>query len=320
MSQDVVNCPACERRTPAARAACLYCGAALPVSRIETAPRQRNIDSFEQAFNTVLEPPDIQNNIQGGARQGRNEAALAAALNIEASEARDIIASGKPIPIARSLTRQEADLISALARSCGVGAVVISDQELRLQEELARARRVVAEGEELHVTHSGGTISLPTSEVKLMVMGGLKNRRVDYSESGSGLRAQSGGVVDSSEFFSNETLIDLYSTTMERSFRIRSDSFDYSGLIERPSFLAEENFRLLVARLRGLAPGARFDDDFARVRHLLGRVWPERSRTEARGLRREGLSLRPHARSSVISDNRDQFDRYSRLMFLFGVK
>ncbi|HTF38531.1 MAG TPA: hypothetical protein VK651_09495, partial [Blastocatellia bacterium] len=56
--------------------------------------------------------------------------------------------------------------------------------------------------------------------------------------------------------------------------------------------------------------------DFAKMRRLLGRAWPERSRNESRGLKRTGISFRAVAQASVVSDNRDQFDRYSRLMFL----
>lgn len=287
------------------------------VTRIETAPSQRNIDSFEQAFNTIVEPASFQTDSQIDARRQRSEAAFASALHLEASEAGAILEAGKRIPIARSHTRQEANLIAALIRDCGVGASVVSDEELRLQSELARARGIAVEGGELHIRLSGGPVSLPCSDIKLMVIGSLKNRRVDYSEN---VRAKSGGVVDTSEYFSGEMLLDLYSNAPDRSFRIRSDAFDYSDLVEPLSFRAEENFRLLVARLRALAPGAAFDDDFARVRHLLGRAWPERSRSEARGVKRKGLSLRPLAQSSVISDNRDQFDRYSRLMFVSEIR
>ncbi len=309
LSQDVQNCPKCDRRTPSARGTCLYCGATLVVTRIETAPSQRNIDSFEQAFNTVVEPASFQTDSQIDA--------VAAALSIEASEAGAILGAGKRIPIARSHTRQEAELIAALMRDCGVGASVVGDEELRLQSELARARGIAAESEELHIRLSGGSVALPCSDIKLMVIGSLKNRRVDYSEN---VRAKSGGVVDTSEYVSGEMLLDLYSGALDRSFRIRSDAFDYSGLVEPLSFRAEENFGLLVARLRALAPNAGFDDDFARVRPLLGRAWPERSRSEARGVKRKGLSLRPVAQSSVISDNRDQFDRYSRLIFVSEIR
>jgi hypothetical protein len=60
------------------------------------------------------------------------------------------------------------------------------------------------------------------------------------------------------------------------------------------------------------------DSDFARMRALLARAWPERTRNEARGIKRTGISYRPVAKASMVSDNRDQFDRYSRLIFIFA--
>jgi hypothetical protein len=37
-------------------------------------------------------------------------------------------------------------------------------------------------------------------------------------------------------------------------------------------------------------------------------------------MKRAGLAYRPVSKSSVIKDNRDQFDRYSRLMFIFNTR
>lgn len=76
------------------------------------------------------------------------------------------------------------------------------------------------------------------------------------------------------------------------------------------------NFKAALAALASAAARASLDDDFARLRSLLSRAWPERARNESRGVKRSGLALRPVSQASVISDNRDQFDRYSRLMFL----
>jgi len=307
-----MNCPACSRRTPSARASCLYCGAALPVTRIEVAPPQRAIDSIEHAFNTILQPPRRQPDEQ-------TEAALAAALNIEATEARALVGAGQWLPVARSQSPQEAELIAALVRTCGLGAIVVGDEELQLETEIVRARRIVRGQGELEVHHSGGVMTAPLSDVKLMVVGALRNTRVDYTEGISGVRSAGGTVFDSAEFRGEETLLDVYSTSLNHSFRMKADAFDYSGLVWPLSFRAELNFQTAISALHGAAPRAVVDDSFARIRGLLARAWPERTRTEARGVKRTGLAYRPVARSSVISDNRDQFERYSRLMFLSSV-
>jgi hypothetical protein len=311
LNQDVTNCPRCERRTPAARGECIYCGEQLPFASIQAAPPQRNIDPTEHAFNTVLEP------FPGRINEGV-VIALAAALQIESSEAQSLIDAGKPVPLARSQTRAEAEMICALVRTCGLRAAVIPDQHMKLDQELLRARRITLTDSELHVFLSAGEMTLMKDDISLLVVGELRNVRVDYVEGISARRSHSGSVIESAEFRSDETLLDVYAASFDKSFRIKSDAFDYSGMVSPLSFRSEMNFRAALTKLRADLPKARVDDDFSKIRTLLGRAWPERSRNESRGIKRTGLAFRAVSQASVMSDNRDQFDRYSRLMFLTG--
>lgn len=304
-----MNCPRCRRRTAAARGACIYCGETLPVSKLTSAPSQRNLDTADHAFNTILEPPRLL------ATEAATTA-LAAALGVEVSEAGAMLAAGKRLPIARSQTRQEADMITALVRRCGLVAFVVADQELAVERELARARRITIKGGDLTVQHSGGVLEMAAGEIKLIVLGGLRNSRIDYSEGLTGMRTQSANVLDTAEFRSDEILLDVYGGSLDLSFRLRADGFDYSGLVAPLSFRAELNFQAALRALKQAAPQAIIDVDFARMRRLLGRAWPERTHNEARGLKRTGIAYRPVALSSITTDNRDQFERYSRLMFL----
>jgi hypothetical protein len=309
LSQDVTNCPRCQRRTPAARGDCIYCGEQLPFASIQSAPPQRNIDAAEHAFNTVLEPSP------GRVNEGV-VTALASALRLELSETQALIDAGKRVPLARSQTRPEAEMITALVRTCGLRAAVIPDEELKLDRELHRARRIAVSDEELRVYHSGGEMTLITAEIGLLVLGELRNVRVDYTEGLGGRGGQSANVLDSSEYRSEETLLDVYTASLDQSFRIKSDAFDYSGLVSPLSFRSDINFRAGLATLRAALPHAKVDDDFSKMRSLLGRAWPERSRNESRGIKRTGIAFRAVAQASVVSNNRDQFDRYSRLVFL----
>lgn len=306
-----MNCPRCGRRTATARGACIYCGETLPVTKIETALPQRNIDSFEHAFNTVLEP----------VRSGTDESvvALAAALKIELDEARGYIASGKRLPLARSQNRQEAEMIAALVRALGLSAEVVGDEELKIERELTRARKITFAENCIQAHHSGGVMKIAPGDLKLLVIGPLKSSRVDYSEGVAGRSRQSGSVLDMAEYRSDETMLDVYAQTLENSFRIKASGFDYSGLVSPLSFRADQNFQAAIKALSSVAPQAIVDNDFSRMRNLLQRAWPERTRNEARGIKRAGLTYRPVAQSSVISDNRDQFDRYSRLMFISAI-
>ena len=312
LNQDTTNCPRCDRRTPAARGDCIYCGERLPFAIIQSAPPQRNIDPGELAFNTVLQPFPARINESV-------VTALASALQIESSEAQALIDSGKPVPLARSQTRAEAEMITALVRTCGLRAVVIPDQEMSLEREMLRARRITPDDDRLHVHHAGGEMTLMKEEVRLLVLGELRSVRVDYTEGISARRGQSSSVLETSEFRSDETLLDVYTRSVDKSFRIKSDAFDYSGLVSPLSFRSELNFKAALKQLRADSPQAVFDDDFPKMRSLLGRAWPERSRNESRGIKRT-LTFQAVAQASLMSDNRDQFDRYSRLVFLSATR
>jgi hypothetical protein len=309
LNQDVMNCPACGRVSPTARAVCMYCGTLLPVTRIETAPHQRQIDNSELAFNTVIDTSRTRVDEQ-------TENAFASALQMEPSEARGFLVTGKRVPVSRSLTRVEAELIAALMRTCGIGATVIADEDMKLDTDLTRARRITRNPGHLQIHHSTGEITVALSEIRLMVVGSLRGSRVDYTEGLSRSNGASGSLVDTSEFRSDEMLVDVYANNLDQSFRMKADGFDYSGLVRPLSFRAEVNFRSAIAAIQGSAPHAIIDDEFPRLRGLLSRAWPQRSRLESRGFKRAGIGFRSVAQASVISDNREQFDRYSRLMFL----
>jgi hypothetical protein len=75
------------------------------------------------------------------------------------------------------------------------------------------------------------------------------------------------------------------------------------------------NFQAAVASLRETFAQAIVDEDFSKLRNVLERPWPERTRNESRGFKRT-LTFRAIAQASVMSDNRDQFNRYSRLRFV----
>jgi hypothetical protein len=235
---------------------------------------------------------------------------------IEAEEADAIVRAAKPVPISRCQSAEEAEMIAGLARSFGLNATVVPDADLKLDLELVRARKLSLGDGVISVYHSGGAIEVKADEMKLLVLGALKRTQIDYSEGVAGGRAKSGGPIDTSEYITDETLLDVYCSQLERSFRIKADAFDYSGLVNPLSFRAETNFRHGLETLRKLAPHARVDVDFGKVRNLLGRAWPERSHTESRGIKRAGFSFKPVSRQSIIRDNSDQFNRYSRLMFL----
>ncbi len=284
----------------------------MSVSEIRIAPPQKNLESFARAFNTALEPVTVVINPESVGR-------FAEAMDMESSEAEAFLAVKKTLPVARCQTLPEAELIARLIRNCGLTASVIADDDLRLDWHLVKARKLLIGDDALLVQHSGGEMAVPFAEIKLMVLGLLKNKRTDFVETASVIKSKSGGVLDTAEFRSEEMLLDVYTTNLAQSFRIKADSFDYSGLISLLTYRIEVNFQAAIAALQKVLPDAILDSDFGRVKSLLGRAWPERSHTEARGLRRTS-GFKRVAEASVISNNRDQFERYSRLMLLTSGK
>ena len=210
LNPDVAICPACSRKTAAARANCIYCGTTLGIQRIEIAPAQRQIDSFENAFNTVLVPSPTGD-------RGRAEAALATALSMEAEEARAFIGFEKRIPLCRSLTRPEAELIASLVRTCGLQAAVVEDADLELQRELTRARRVAIDGDHILVAYGSAAKAIDASHIKLMVVGVIRRNRTDYTEGIVNITGQGSSLQDLFEFRSDQMILDVYGESLDES-------------------------------------------------------------------------------------------------------
>ena len=309
MIQETTNCSFCGRKTPAARGTCLYCGAALHVASIEVAASQHSIESSEPAFNVVLLPQEI------GAVD-RTEAALATALSMEPEEAKAFVSVRNALPIARTLTRPEAELIATLVKSCGLGAIVCEDRDLMLETDLIRARRVIVGEDALEVHSSAGALKVALSQIRLIVAGMIRNQRTDFTEGVSSARGKEGAVLETYEYQSELCLMDIYGPTLRESFRICSDGFDYSGLVHPLAYRSELNFQAAAAKLAEEAPLATFDDGYGQVRRLLSRAWPVRTHRQSLGLKRTGAALNLVAQSSLVSDNREQFDRYSRLRYV----
>jgi len=121
-------------------------------------------------------------------------------------------------------------------------------------------------------------------------------------------------IVDTSELFSDEAVIDLYLSVNSETWRLSANGFDFSCLGAEKSLLANENFtrlqRLLIAR----ATNARVDDAYNRRRSLLDLVWGSQQETKSSGWRRE----RPGRLSigmATVHSNESQFTRYSRLLY-----
>jgi hypothetical protein len=146
----------------------------------------------------------------------------------------------------------------------------------------------------------------------LFVAGRLIEKRVEVHEVKS--RRAENEIVDASEFYSDEPVIDIYFSTHSETWRVGAAGFDFSCLGSEKALITNENIVRLQRRLVAHAPSARFDNSYNRLRPLLDLAWGPEQETKSSGWRRE----RPGKLSlgmATIHSNEPQFTRYSRLQY-----
>ena len=151
----------------------------------------------------------------------------------------------------------------------------------------------------------------PKTKVAAKKPARLTIKRVELKERKGG-RAEN-SILDSSEFVTDETVVDLYTRKQTMPYRIAANSFDFSCLGSSKGLLAGQNLIRLLQLFRERAPQVEFDDSFNSVRKTLEPVWPSNQQNESSGWRRE----RPgkySIGSVMVLNNEMQFSRYSRLL------
>ncbi|HEX8148143.1 MAG TPA: hypothetical protein VF591_13265 [Pyrinomonadaceae bacterium] len=322
--EQMVACGECLRANAPTRAACLYCGAALPRTKQSAAlwrPRLKKLEEWEQGFNVVTLPR------AAGALTSDAAEEAASLLRLDVGGLKEIVLAGRAMPLARAPSADEAWIIVERLRELGLSTEVFPDEVLARRP--ARARAFEFEGEAL-VCRTGPESEprrVPWSEVVLLVTGRVVSRRVEVSERKRGLAGRS-ETVGTRELASDEAVLDLYTSSVDEheaqgtggaGFRVMSGGFDYSCLGEGKGLVAAENFNALVAALRGRAPSAAHDEEYARLRPLLSDVWPSAERTESLGLRRERAG-RFNTEAVTTVSNETQFTRYARLRHLLVLR
>jgi hypothetical protein len=310
-SDQMVTCEACLRANPPTRTSCLYCAVVLPTTAMSAQlrrPTLRKMEKWEQGFNCVLLPGETYT-LSDEAFQD-----VANLLRLSVGELKRIMEAGEPLPLARAATLDDAAFIERKLDSLNMRVVIVSDDDLALEEQPPKRIRALefTDGALVGYPVGGGALALsaPWTEIILFVGGRYLARRVEVEERRG--RGSEHEIADTRELSSDESLIDLYTAESDGGWRLASANFDFSCLGESKSLLASENFKTLAAALRARAPEAEYDDSYRHVRHALASAWPLEQRTESGGLRRE----RPgkyNVQSATTTDNESQFTRYSRL-------
>jgi hypothetical protein len=322
--EQMVACEECLRANPPTRPACLYCGAALPRTKQSAAlwrPTLKKLEDWEQGFNVVTLARG------GGVLTYGDTEEVASFLHLDAGVLKEIMAAGRAMPLARVASADEAWLIVERLRELGLNTEVFPDEVLARRPTRARA----FEFEEGALVCRAGPEAEPRrvawSEVVLLVTGRVMSRRVEVAERKRGLAGRS-ETVETRELTADEAVLDLYTSSVDEheaqgaggaGFRVLSGGFDYSCLGADKGLLAADNFKTLVAALRGRAPAALYDEEYARLRPILSDVWPSAERTESLGLRRESVR-RFNTEAVTTVSNETQFTRYARLRHLLVLR
>ena len=309
-AEQMIRCEECLRANPPTRVSCLYCVAPLPVTESSARLRKpvlRQPEKHQLGYNNILLP--VQSDI---AIEIISEAAALLKLSVENVE--QLLAQNIPVPVARTASREEAELVTLRLRDLGLSCVTVSDEELGLASSdsvLKRVRAMSFDGERVELFHSGTEEAICSwSEVILILPARLIERRVEIKERMT--RKPEKEILDTSEYFRDEVVIDFYTVTDAFTWRVNATGFDFSCLGNEKVLVANENIGRLQRLLVEKAVNAQFDDSYQRVRSLLDLAWGTQEEMQSSGWRRERPGKLTVGLATTRS-NESQFTRYSRL-------
>src|SRR5689334_13464670 len=310
----MIRCEECLRANPPTRVSCLYCGVALPLTESSARLRKpvlRQPEKHQLGYNNILLP--VQGDV---AIEIISE--VAALLKLSTENVGQLLSQSVPMPVTRTASRAEAELVTLRLRELGLNCLTVSDEELGLASSdnmLKRVRAMNFDDERLLISHSGTEEAhVSWSDVILILPARLIETRLEIKERMT--RKSENEIVDTSEFFRDETVIDFYTAADSFTWRVNATGFDFSCLGSEKALVANENIGRLQRLIVAKAMNAQFDDSYQRVRNLLELAWSTQPEMQSSGWRRE----RPGKLSvglATTKSNESQFTRYSRLRHYF---
>jgi hypothetical protein len=307
-AEQMIRCEECLRANPPTRVSCLYCVAPLPLTETSARlikPVLRQPEKHQLGYNNILLPHD-----QAVADEVVADAA--ALLKLSADNLRACLSERVHLPVTYTASRVEAELVTDRLRELGLDCVTVSDDELG--DSVRRVRSMAFDDVSLTINQAGAAeqIRVAWSDIVLIVTGRLFETRVEITERMT--RKPENEILDTSEFFRDEFVIDFYTTIHSSTWRIGGSGFDFSCLGRDKALVVNENMGKLLGLMTERSRNAKVDDSYARVRNLLELAWTTQPETQSSGWRRE----RPGKLSVGVSTTRSneiQFTRYSRLRY-----
>jgi hypothetical protein len=149
------------------------------------------------------------------------------------------------------------------------------------------------------------------ADLSLIVSGAIFEKSVESQEK---RKKGENKILEASETFSDEILVDIYTKNDATGYRILTKGFDFSCLGAEKGILARDNIKKLVVKLHTIAPNAKLIDDYLSVRSVLGEIWEVEQRKDSKGLSRQRFGKFDLSNISS-SNNLQQFTKYSRLQW-----
>jgi hypothetical protein len=274
-------------------------------------PVLRQPEKHQLGYNNILLP------VSGEVANLDDAAAL---LKLSPENMQQLMSQSVPMPVARTASREEAELVRLRLADLGLKCVSVSDEELGLSSSenmMKRVRAMRLDEQHLVIYHSGtAETTVAWSDVILILPARIIETRLEIKERMT--RKQENEIVDTNEFFRDEVVIDFYTATDWFTWRVSAGGFDFSCLGSEKALVANENIGRLQRLIIAKAVNACVDDSYRHVRNLLELAWSTQPETESSGWRRE----RPGKLSvgvTTTKSNETQFTRYSRLRFYFAI-
>ena len=271
-------------------------------------PVLRPPEKHQLGYNNILLPPD-----QAVAEDVISEAATL--LKLSTDNVERLVSENVPMPVARTASREEAELVSIRLGDLGLRCLTVSDEDLGLSSPdnaVRRVRSMTFDDERLTIYQAGAATEAAWADVVLIVPGRLFETRLEIKERKT--RKTENEILDTSEFFRDEMVIDFYVAGHSSTWRVSAGGFDFSCLGREKALVANENIGKLQRLIASKAVNAQFDDSYARVRNLLELAWSTQAETQSSGWRREGPGKLSVGVANIRS-NESQFTRYSRLRY-----
>lgn len=269
----------------------MYCVAPLPLTESSAGLRKpllRPPEKHQLGYNNILLPQE-----QAVSAEGISDAATL--LKLSEEKLQEILSHGIPLPVARTASREEAELVRDRLQDLGMRSLMLSDHDLGLTDgAVKRVKSMMFEDEYLVVQQAGApeeTI-VTWTDIVLILPARLFETRFEMTERMT--RKPEKEILDTSEFFSDEAVIDFYTAADGFTWRVSANGFDFSCLGNEKALVANANIAKLQELIAARATNAVVDETYRQVRSVLELAWATQPETQSSGWRRERPGMFDH--------------------------